>query len=91
VISCQVSADTIARPTPPTSSAAISFADLWIRLRRVLVKVFLFTLRLSFSGQAVHRAFATQGQEAFLEGHVYAFRLGGGAHRQDPLVSIRWS
>jgi hypothetical protein len=35
-------------------------------------------MRLSFSGRAAHRAFATQGQEAFLEGHVYSFeRLGG--------------
>ncbi len=41
-------------------------------------KVFLFTLRLSFSGKAVHRAFATQGQEAFLEGHVQAFEQLGG-------------
>jgi hypothetical protein len=33
---------------------------------------------LSYSGRAAHRAFLTQGQEAFLEGHVYAFdRLGG--------------
>jgi hypothetical protein len=48
--------------------------------------VFLFTLRLSFSGRAVHRASATRGQEAFLDGHVYAFdRLGG-----VPAVRIRY-
>jgi hypothetical protein len=35
-------------------------------------------MRLSFSARSVHRASLTQGQEAFLEGHVYAFeRLGG--------------
>ena len=35
-------------------------------------------MRLSCSGRSAHRAFATQGQEAFLEGHVHAFeRLGG--------------
>ena len=40
--------------------------------------MFLFTFRLSYSGAATHRAFVTQGQEAFLEGHVDAFaRLGG--------------
>jgi len=33
-------------------------------LRGIKTKVFLFALRLSFSGKAVHRAFATQGQEA---------------------------
>ena len=32
----------------------------------------------AYSGKAVHRAFATQGQEAFLEGHIDAFtELGG--------------
>ena len=30
-------------------------------------------LRLSYSGRAFHVAFATQAQEAFLEGHVLAF------------------
>ena len=49
-------------------------------------KCFLFTLRLSYSGKAVHRVFASQGQEAFLEGHVHAFEaLGGVPTGQDPL------
>jgi hypothetical protein len=35
-------------------------------------------MRLSYSGRAAHIAFLTQGQEAFLEGHVYSLeRLGG--------------
>ena len=49
-------------------------------------KTQLFTLRLSYSGKAVHRAFPTQGQEAFLEGHVYAFDQLGGV----PTVHIRY-
>jgi transposase len=62
----------------PAAEAEVDFADLWIDLKGIRTKVFLFTLRLSFSGRAVHRAFASQSQEAFLEGHVYAFeRLGG--------------
>jgi transposase len=62
----------------PGAEAEVDFADLWVVLRGVKTKVFLFTLRLSYTGKAVHRAFATQGQEAFLEGHVSAFeRLGG--------------
>jgi hypothetical protein len=41
---------------------------------------------LSFSGRAAHRASLSQGQEAFLESHVYAFdRLGG-----VPLAQIRY-
>jgi len=54
----------------PGAEAEVDFADLWVVLRGVKVKTQLFTLRLSHSGRAVHRAFPTQGQEAFLEGHV---------------------
>jgi transposase len=62
----------------PGAEAEVDFHDLWVVLAGVKVKTALFTMRLSFSGRAAHRAFATQGQEAFLEGHVYSFeRLGG--------------
>src|SRR5260370_30828291 len=43
-----------------------------------MTKCFLFTLRLSYSGKAVHRVFASQGQEAFIEGHLHAFAVLGG-------------
>jgi transposase len=70
----------------PAAEAEVDFADLWIDLKGTRTKVFLFTLRLSYSGWAVHRVFASQGQEAFLEGHVYAFdRLGG-----TPIDKIRY-
>ena len=63
---------------PPAAEAEVDFHDLWLILRGVKTKTALFTMRLSYSGRAVHRAFLTQGQEAFLEGHVYGFqRLGG--------------
>ena len=62
----------------PGAEAEVDFHDLWVVLAGVKVKTALFTMRLSFSGRAAHRAFATQGQEAFVEGHVYSFeRLGG--------------
>lgn len=62
----------------PGAEAEVDFHDLWVVLAGVKTKTALFTMRLSFSGRAAHRAFATQGQEAFLEGHVYGFaRLGG--------------
>ena len=32
----------------------------------------LFAFRMSFSGKAIHRVFASGGQEAFFEGHVDA-------------------
>ncbi len=42
-----------------------------------LVKLWMFVMRLSCSGRAFHVAFATQAQEAFLEGHVLAFEYFG--------------
>lgn len=74
----------------PGAEAEVDFADLWVDLDGVRTKVALFTLRLSYSGKAVHRAFPTQGQEAFLEGHGHAFEsLGGlpGRIRYDNLKS----
>jgi transposase len=63
---------------PPAAEAEVDFHDLWVVLRGVKTKTALFTMRLSYSGRAAHKAFLTQGQEAFLEGHAYAFeRLGG--------------
>lgn len=55
-----------------------------------MTKCFLFTFRLSCSGRAVHAVFASQGQEAFLEGHVRAFEtLGGIPHGQIRYDNLR--
>jgi len=62
----------------PAAEAEVDFADLWVDLAGVRTKIALFTLRLSYSGKAVHRAFPTFGQEAFLEGHAHAFAVLGG-------------
>ena len=70
----------------PGDEGEVDFADLWIDLAGVRTKVFLFTFRLSCSGKAVHRAFGTQGQEAFLQGHLEAFRILGGV----PTVHVRY-
>jgi transposase len=71
---------------PPAAEGEVDFHDLWVILGGVKTKTALFTMRLSFSGRAVHRAALSQGQEAFLESHVYAFdRLGG-----IPLDQIRY-
>jgi transposase len=70
----------------PGAEGEVDFADLWIVLAGVKTKVHLFTFRLSFSAKAVHRAFATQSQEAFLEGHVHAFGVLGGV----PVVHVRY-
>jgi transposase len=71
---------------PPAAEAEVDFHDLWVMQRGVKAKTALFTMRLSFSGRAAHRASLSQGQEAFVESHVYAFdRLGG-----VPLEQIRY-
>ena len=44
----------------------------------VVVKLWMFVLRLSHSGKAVHIAYANQAQESFLDGHVRAFAALGG-------------
>jgi transposase len=79
---------------PPGQDAEVDFGELWVRLAGVMTKCFLFVFRMSYSGKAVHKVFATCGQEAFLEGHVHAFTaLGGvpaGQVRYDNLNSAVW-
>lgn len=58
--------------------AEVDFGEVWVVLAGVKTKCHLFTFRLSCSGKAIHRVYATQGQEAFLEGHIAAFNEIGG-------------
>jgi transposase len=72
----------------PGAEAEVGFGEFHAMIAGTLLKVWLFVLRLSCSGRAFHVAFATQAQEAFLEGHVLAFEhLGGvpGRIRHDNL------
>jgi transposase len=71
---------------PPGLEAEVDFGELWVRLAGVMTKCYLFAYRMSYSGKAVHRVFATCGQEAFLEGHVHAFTTLGGV----PAGQIRY-
>lgn len=77
---------TVPQQHEPGAEAEVDFADVWVRLAGTPVKCHLFTLRLSYSGKAVHRVFATEAQEAFMEGHVEAFRVLGGV----PTGQIRY-
>ncbi|WTT40893.1 IS21 family transposase [Kitasatospora sp. NBC_00085] len=70
----------------PGEEAEVDFADFWLDLAGQRRKCVLFTLRLSYSGKAVHRVYATASQEAFLEGHVEAFTVLRGV----PSVHIRY-
>lgn len=62
----------------PGAEAEVDFGEFYAVIGGVSTKCHLFVLRLSASGKAVRVAFTSQGQEAFLEGHVRAFtELGG--------------
>jgi transposase len=61
----------------PGAEAEVDFGEFHAVIGGVLLKLWMFVLRLSCSGRAFHVAFATQAQEAFLEGHVLAFEYFG--------------
>ena len=62
----------------PGAEGEVDFCEAWIRLAGEPTEIQLFSFRLSCSGKAVHRAYATASQEAFLEGHEEAYRVLGG-------------
>lgn len=57
----------------PGAEAEVDFGEFYATVAGVWTKLYMFVLRLSHSGRAFHVAFATQAQEAFLQGHVLAF------------------
>jgi len=69
---------TVPQVHPPGDEAEVDFGEASVWIAGVLTRVEIFHLRLSHSARSVHVAFASEGQEALLEGHVLAFsRLGG--------------
>ncbi|WTY52362.1 IS21 family transposase [Micromonospora sp. NBC_01412] len=69
---------TVPQVHEPGAEAEVDFADVWVRLAGEPVQCHLFTLRLSYSGKAVHRVYVSESQEAFMQGHVEAFQVFGG-------------
>jgi len=61
----------------PGAEAEVDFGEFHAIIAGVLLKLWMFVMRLSCSGRAFHVAFATQAQEAFLEGHVLALEYFG--------------
>ena len=62
----------------PGAEAEVDFGPVSVVLDGEMAACHLFAYRLSYSGKAVHRVYASQAQEAFLEGHVTAFGVTGG-------------
>jgi transposase len=70
----------------PGVDAEVDFGEVVVCLAGTMTRCNLFAFRLAYSGLAVHRVTVTCGQEAFLEGHEYAFEVIGGI----PVEQIRY-
>jgi transposase len=68
---------TVPQTHGPGQEAECDFGEFMAWIDGVLVKCWMFCLRLSYSGRAFHVAFCHQAQEAFFEGHVLAFEHFG--------------
>ena len=68
---------TVPQAHPPGAEAEVDFGEFCASIAGTLLKLWMFVMRLSCSGRAFHVAFATQAQEAFLQGHVLAFEYFG--------------
>jgi transposase len=69
---------TVPQTHPPAEEAEVDFGEFQAWIAGTLVRLWMFVLRLSHSGKAVHVAYANQSQESFFDGFVTAFdRLGG--------------
>jgi transposase len=76
----------IGQEHPAGAEAEVDFGEFMAWIGGVYVKLWMFALRLSHSGRAVHVAYANQAQESFLDGHVHAFTVLGGV----PTGKIRY-
>ncbi len=64
---------TVPQTHGPGEEAEVDFGEFMAYIDGVLVKCWMFCMRLSHSGRGFHVAFSHQAQEAFFEGHVAAF------------------
>jgi transposase len=63
---------------PPAEEAEVDFGEFKAWVAGALVRLWMFVLRLSHSGKAVHVAYANETQESFFDGFVTAFDTLGG-------------
>ena len=63
---------------PGGEEAEVDFGAFEASIAGVVIRLWMFVMRLSHSGKAVHIAYANQAQESFLDGHVKAFAALGG-------------
>lgn len=68
----------IAQEHPPAVEAEVDFGEFRAVVGDVVLRLWMFCLRLLHSGKAFHYAYANQSQESFLDGRVRAFEALGG-------------
>jgi transposase len=61
----------------PGEEGQVDWVEVWINLSGKEVKVFVFCMRLCYSGASFVWPFRRPNQEAFFQGHVLAFRFFG--------------
>lgn len=71
---------------PEAAEAEVDFGQFEASIGGDVLRLWMFVMRLSHSGKAVHIAYANQAQESFLDGHVKAFAALGGV----PVGMIRY-
>mgnify|MGYP003389885740 FL=1 len=64
---------TVPQTHGPAEEAEVDFGEVQACIGGQVLKLHMFVLRLSYSGKAVHVAYANCAQESFLDGHVRAF------------------
>lgn len=69
--------------------AQMDWGEAWAVIAGVMVKVFLFCVRLCYSRASYVRAYPTEKQEAFLDGHVRAFEFFGGVPRRGAYDNLK--
>jgi transposase len=69
---------TVPQEHAPGEEAEVDFGEFGVVVAGVGVRLWLFVMRLSWSGRGFATAFSHQAQEAFFEGHVRAFAHFGG-------------
>jgi transposase len=72
---CQVM---VPQTHPPAEEAEVDFGEFAASIAGEVMKLYMFCMRLSYSGKAFHFGYANQTQESFLDGHVRAFEAFGG-------------
>ena len=68
--------------THPPGHAKADFGEAQVEIGGVLAKAHYFVVDLPHSDESYVRAFPAETTEAFLEGHVEAFRYWGGVPRR---------